>query len=91
MTDGRHFEKPVNRHNSAMVGWIAVKFAKKTHLDSPKLCDRQKFDFLKVKMAEGRCPDMSAVDILRTTQQRTEPVRLGYRWECILALLGEYD
>jgi len=31
-------------------------------------------------VADGRCPDMSAVDILKATQQRTEPVRCECRW-----------
>jgi len=31
-------------------------------------------------MADDRCPDMSAVDILKATQQRTEPVRCECRW-----------
>jgi len=28
---------------------------------------------LKTKMADGRCPDMSVFDILKATQDRTEP------------------
>jgi len=31
-------------------------------------------------MADGRCPNMSAIDILKVTQQRTEPVRCECRW-----------
>jgi len=42
-------------------------------------------------MADGRSPDMFAVDILKATQQRTEPVRCKCRWGCILAQPGEYD
>ena len=30
-------------------------------------------------MTDGRCPNMSAVDILKATQQRTEPVRFECR------------
>jgi len=40
-------------------------------------------------MADGRYPDMSAVDILKTTQQRTELVWCEWRWGCILAPPGE--
>jgi len=32
-------------------------------------------------MADGRCPGMSTVDILKATQQGTEPVRCGCRWD----------
>jgi len=35
---------------------------------------------LKTKMTDGRCPDMSAVDILKATQQRTELVRCECWW-----------
>jgi len=31
-------------------------------------------------MADGQCPDMSTVDILKATQQRTEPVWCWCRW-----------
>jgi len=31
-------------------------------------------------MADGGCPDMSAVDILKATQKRTEQVRCECRW-----------
>jgi len=31
MADGRHFEKSLNRHDSATVGRIAVKFGTVTH------------------------------------------------------------
>jgi len=34
-------------------------------------------------MADGRCPDMSAVDILKANQQRTEPVRCECQWGAI--------
>jgi len=60
------------------------------HFDPLKASDGQKFD-LKTKMADGRCRDMSAVDILKATQQETEPVRCGCRWGCILATSDEYD
>jgi len=33
----------------------------------------------KTKMADGLCPDMSAVDILKATQQGAAPVRCGCR------------
>jgi len=33
MVDGRHFEKSLNRHNSATVGWIGMKFGTLTHFD----------------------------------------------------------
>jgi len=42
-------------------------------------------------MTDRRCPDMSAVDILKATQQRTEPVRCECRWGCILESPGEYN
>jgi len=41
MTDSRHFEKPLNRHNSAM------KFGMMTRFDPAKPRDGQKFDFKK--------------------------------------------
>jgi len=34
----------------------------------------------KTKMADGRCPDKFAVDILKATQQGIEPVWCGCRW-----------
>jgi len=33
MADGRHFEKPLNRHNSATVGRMAMKFGAMTYFD----------------------------------------------------------
>jgi len=36
-------------------------------------------------MTDSLCPDMSAVDILKATQQRTEPVRRQCRYGCIFA------
>jgi len=45
-------------------------------------------------MADGRCPNMSAVDIslLKTTQQGIEPVRCVCWRGCIwLAPPGQYD
>jgi len=33
MADGRHFEKLLNRHNSAMVQRIAMKFCTMTHFN----------------------------------------------------------
>jgi len=36
MADSRHFEKPLNRHNSAVVRWITVKFGMITHFDPLK-------------------------------------------------------
>jgi len=34
---------------------------------------------------------MSTVDIFKTTQQRTEPLRCECRWRCILTPPGEYE
>ena len=49
-------------------------------------------DFLKTMMADGRCPDMSAVDMIKATQQHTQPIWCECRWgTCILAPPGEYD
>jgi len=42
-------------------------------------------------MADGRFPDKSAMDILKSVQQMTEPVQCICRWWCILAQPGEYD
>jgi len=38
-----------------------------THFDPVKPSDRQKFDFINAKMADGRCQDMFVFDILTTT------------------------
>jgi len=46
---------------------------------------------LKTKMADGRCLDMSAADILKAPQRGTEPVRCRCWRGCILAPPGEYD
>jgi len=49
-------------------------------------------DFLKTMMADGRCRDTSAVDIIKATQQHTEPIWCEFRWgACILAPPGECD
>jgi len=50
----------------------------------------EKLDFLETKMAGGWYLDMSAVNILKVTQQHTEPVQCKCWWECILALPGKY-
>jgi len=42
-------------------------------------------------MADGRFPDKSAMDILKSVQQMTEPVQCICRWWCILAQPSEYD
>jgi len=47
MTDSRHFEKPLNGHNSAMVRRIAMKFSTMTRFDPAEPRDGQKFDFKK--------------------------------------------
>jgi len=49
MADRRHFEKPLNWHNSPTVGRIAMKVGMITHY---KPSDGQNFDFLKSKMAD---------------------------------------
>jgi len=49
VADGRHFEKPLNRHNSATVRLIAVKFGMTTHFDPPMPSDGQNFEFLKIQ------------------------------------------
>jgi len=50
-----------------MVRWIAMKFGMNTHFDPVKPSDRQKFDFINTKMADGRCLDMFVVDKLTMT------------------------
>jgi len=50
-------QKPLNFHNSAMIRRIAMIM---TLFDSLK-CSDGHFDILKSKMADGRCPGMSAV------------------------------
>ena len=53
MADHHHFEKQLlNRHNSALVQPIAMKFGTMTHFDHLKLSNGQKFT--KTKMADGR-------------------------------------
>jgi len=69
------FEDVLNRHNSATVQRIAMKFDMVTQFDPLKPSDGQKFEFLKTKVADGRCWDMFAVDILKVTQQGIAPVR----------------
>jgi len=70
MADRHHFEKPLNRHNSAMVQWNAMKFDKKTHLTLLNLAtDKNCF--------KNKLNKMSAVDVLKATQQGIEPVRCG--------------
>jgi len=90
MADRHHFEKPLNRHSSAMVRKLAVKFSMLTHFDPFKPSDGQILSLLKSKMADGRCPDKSVVDILKATVQGTEPLRCGCWWGCILTPPGEY-
>jgi len=45
MEDGRHFEKPLNRQNSATVRWIAMKFGVMTYFDLLKPSDDKKIYF----------------------------------------------
>jgi len=53
MADGRHFEKSLNRHNSATVGRIAMKFGTMRHFDrlSPSIVKISSFKTS--KMADG--------------------------------------
>jgi len=44
MADRHHFEKPLNRYNSAMVRRIAITFCMMMHFDPHKPSDGQKFD-----------------------------------------------
>jgi len=74
VADGRHFEKPLNRHNSATVRLIAVKFGMTTHFDPPMPSDGQNFDFLNIQHGGRPMPGMSAVDTLITA-----PARCGRR------------
>jgi len=72
-----------------------MKFGTMTLFDPLKPSEGQKFE-LRNKMADGRCLDMSAVIILKATQQGSAPVRCGCRlwcsiWGCVLAPRGEYD
>jgi len=54
MADGRHFEQPLNRHNSATVWRIVMKFDMMTHVDPFKPSNGQNFDFFKIQ--DGRRP-----------------------------------
>jgi len=45
MADGRHLQKPLNRHNSATVRQIALKFGMMTHFEPLKPTDDQNFLF----------------------------------------------
>jgi len=78
MADGRHFDKTLNRNNSATFHRIATKFSTMT-----KPTHDWTFDFLQTKMADGRCPNMSVVHIVKATQQRSEPVRCQCQWGAI--------
>jgi len=52
-----------------------------THFDHLKATDGKKTGIcLKTKMVDGRWQDKSAVDILKATQQGTEPVRCECQW-----------
>jgi len=79
MANGHHIGKPLNRHISAIVRGIATKFAMMTLFDLLNLATNKNLIF-KTKMADGRCPDKFAVDILKATQLGTEPVSCGCRW-----------
>jgi len=86
MADCRHFEKPLTRHNSAIVRQIAMKFGMMSHIHPLKPSDGQKL-FLN---QDGGQPmtDKFAIDILKATQQVTEPydadsngVHIGATWQ----------
>jgi len=55
-------------------------FGKNDHLWANSLRRWSKNAHNKSKMAEGQCPAMSAVDILKATQQGPEPVRRQCWW-----------
>jgi len=55
LADGCHFEKSLNRHNSATVGRIGTKFGTMMHLDPLRLSIVKISNFwAKFKMADGR-------------------------------------
>jgi len=53
MADGRRLEKTLNRHNSATVHQITMKLSTMAHFNPVKPTCDQKFDFLKMKIADG--------------------------------------
>jgi len=53
MAYGSHVKKLLNRHNSATVGQITMKFGTKKHFYPLKPIDGQNFEFKKFKMAVG--------------------------------------
>ena len=65
--DGRHFENPLNHHNSATVKQFAIKFGIMTHFNPLKLSHDQNFDFFKSEMVDDRCFEKSKIAI---SQQR---------------------
>jgi len=79
MADRHHFEKPLNRRNSAMVQRIIMKFGMMTLFDFLKRSNGQKFNSLMNQEGErpvlGRVPDICC----------------RCRWGCILAQPGEFD
>ena len=88
MADRHHFERPLNRHNSAMVRQISMKFGMMAHFDPVKPNDLQKFDLKK-----SRTP-MSGLVHGRYTQSDSAKDRTGrvrMLMGCILAQPGEYD
>ena len=59
---------------------ITIKFSIMTHLTLLSLHMIKNFDFVKTKITDGWWLDMSAVDMLKATQQRTVPVKCKCRW-----------
>jgi len=55
MADGRHFEKSLNRHNSATVPSIFTKFGKMMHFGRLYPVNRKNSEFFKTKDG-GRPP-----------------------------------
>jgi len=84
MADDRHFEKPLNRYNSATVRLIAMKFGMSTHFDPPKPGDGQKYDFTN---QDGR---RLMVEHVRGQYAQSESAtyRIGTTWMPIGAHVG---
>jgi len=64
MADGRHFEKPLNHHNSATVQQISMKSGM-THFDPLKPSDEQKF-YLKKQDGRRLMPGHVCIDTKAT-------------------------
>jgi len=74
MVDGRHFEKPLNRHISATVQSTLINYGLMTHIGPLQPTDRDNYQFLKTANYNDVCHFEQEAQLSLTTTRRATSV-----------------